>query len=503
MTTTVPTPPRGGDTTHLWLAGGDRAREQAAPRAERLPFDLLFALAVGAGLALAAAVDASDNGKLVSLLMLMLASGAASSALLRPHRFPLWLFAYLPYNTRFPFKVLGVSYLNMTTLLLGLCVVAVLASRLRRPSRLQWGVFELMVLAFVGLGALGLLRTLTLHHESSTLALLFSFKRWIAPFLFFFVVRALVESRRDVRDAVLVLCWTAVLLGAVVWFQGVQMGDRGSIERSRVGSVLGQPNSMGAFIVYYAAPLFAFFLKMKRWSLRGACLAGFLIAVRGLLFTFSRGAYLALASACAVLALLANPAYLIVAGAGAAVARLAPEVVPASVEARVADTQRRDEIYDDDLEDNLDRSSQHRLMLWRAGMAMIADHPWRGVGWHRFAGAVDEYTEEELKPGDPRDAHNAYVLVAAELGLPAFVLMLLLLAGIGASGVSLYFRKTDRFDRALALSLVGSLVGVAVSCMFGSRFTNEALISPFWMLVALLMVSRQMRPDGSLFGDQR
>jgi O-antigen ligase len=259
---------------------------------------------------------------------------------------------------------------------------------------------------------------------------------------------------------------------------------------------------MGAFLVYYGAALFAFSLKAKSWGTRGACLAGFLVAVRGLLFTFSRGAYLALGSACGLLLLLANPAAFVVAGAVAVGAKYAPEIIPSSIQARLADTGETNQIYDDRLEAKLDRSSQHRLMLWRAGMAMVADHPLQGVGWHRFSETVGQYTEVQLAKDDPDDAHNAYILVGAELGIPALALMIVVLAWIIATSLLLYFRKTEPLDRALALSVLGSAVGVVVSCLFGSRFADETLISNFWTLVALLMASRHMRSDGSLFGAQ-
>jgi O-antigen ligase len=503
MTTSLPPAEAvGGEGRHLRLVRGEPRREEVAARRERVSLDLLIVLAVGAGFAIAYTLQVSPYGKLGSLLGLTLALGAASSALLNPSRFPLWLVAYLPFNSSFPFTVLGVSSFNMTTLLLGLSVVALLSSRVRRESRLRWGPFELLVLAFAGLGALGVLRALSLRHTDSTLELLFSYKRWIMPFYVFFVVRTLLESRKDLRDAVTALLWTAALVGAVVWFDGVQLGDRHSIDESRVGSLMGQANSMGAFLVYYGTPLFAFSLKMKRWTIRGACLGGFLLAVRGLLFTLSRGAYLALASGCAVVLVFANPTYLVLVGAGGAAAKTFPELFPSSVQARLGNTNEGHEIYDDRLEDNLDRSSADRLMLWRAGMAMIADNPLRGVGWHRFGLAVHDYTEKEIKQGDPSDAHNAYILVGAELGLPALGVMLLLMGSIGASAAIVYFRKKDPFDRALALAVLGSLVGVMVSCVFGSRFADEALISYFWILVALLRVLRSMRPDGLLFEGQ-
>ena len=118
---------------------------------------------------------------------------------------------------------------------------------------------------------------------------------------------------------------------------------------------------------------------------------------------------------------------------------------------------------------------------------MARAHPLTGVGLNRFGEAIDDYapTREE---NDPYDAHEAYIKVAAEMGIPALLTMLLLLAWIGCSSLALYFRRRDPLDRSLALALLGSLTGLIVSCLFGSRFVDDNLMSQFWVLVGSVRV---------------
>jgi O-antigen ligase len=124
---------------------------------------------------------------------------------------------------------------------------------------------------------------------------------------------------------------------------------------------------------------------------------------------------------------------------------------------------------------------------------MIAEHPWEGVGLGRFPRMIGYYTEHPLKKDDPHDAHNAYILVAAESGLPAVAVLLLLFAAWAIVGLRLRFRHRHRVDRTLGLVFLGSLVGVLVSGLLGSRFSDEALVAWFWMLAGLTVAASRFR----------
>jgi len=440
---------------------------------------------VTTGLALCYRVEVSTGGKAMLGLGLFLTLAASYIAFAHPRRFPLLLVAYFPYNARFPINVAGSTSLNLTNILLLLGVVAMLSARPKQKR--PFGAIEYLLLAFLGFGFLAFLTTLFAHGGQGPQLELFRFKRWLTPFLIFFLVRRVAEDRGDLLDMIVAVLWTSTLVGALTWNDGRGSG-RSSIDKSRVGSVLGQANAMAAFLVYYSLPALALFVRTKHRATRLLCLAGFLVMVRGMLYTMSRAAYLALAVGAAVIVLLRSPLLLVVTVAAALAApEYAPGLVPSSVMTRLRVTQKGDTL-DTDLRDNLDKSSQQRLMLWDAGTGMIRAHPLRGVGLNRFGEVVGSYTAVELSEKDPNDAHNAYIKVAAEMGIPAFLTMASLLIGIGWMSLALYFRRTHLFDRALALALVGSLTGLAVSCLFGSRFTDENLMSQFWVLVGSVRV---------------
>jgi O-antigen ligase len=218
--------------------------------------------------------------------------------------------------------------------------------------------------------------------------------------------------------------------------------------------------------------------------------------MRAMLFTYSRGAYLAFAAGSVVVTLFRNP-LLLVAAAGGGVAAVAafPDLVPDSVRQRLDSTTQ--EGAQEGEAATLDRSSMLRLVIWKGAARMIAERPLQGVGLSQFPLLIGRYTEFPLAKSDPHDAHNAYVLVAAEMGIPALLLLLLFLAVLAVTAVGVYFRRRLAPDRPLALACVGMVAAICVSCMLGSRFSDESMIGYAWVIAALTVVVARLAPPPS------
>ena len=84
------------------------------------------------------------------------------------------------------------------------------------------------------------------------------------------------------------------------------------------------------------------------------------------------------------------------------------------------------------------RSADGRLLMWKTTLRMVADRPWDGVGPGRFSGVYGDYQaawlssphasdSERQVAGSSGAAFNDYLQLAAELGLPGLLLMVVVL----------------------------------------------------------------------------
>jgi O-antigen ligase len=475
-------------TTAAWAVPVRAAAAEAAP-ADSLLLGIAASLAFATAFASAYLIDLEPEGRAVSLLGLALAATAVWAALSRPPWIPFLLAAYLPFSVRFP--IVLVTAVNMTNLLVALGVVAAVRSAHRDARRVAFGWFEALLLVYLAFGVLGLAKAVSAAPEQSFADHVLVFKRWASPMVLFFVVRHVVRGRRQVLATAAAVAGAAFVVAAATCLDGYDLSGADMRPEGRVAGVIGQPNSLGAFLVYYGILFLAAAVKGRGLVTRTTALAAFLVSVRAMMFTLSRGAYLALGGATTAVLLLGNPFYLVGAGLLGSVAATVPQAIPDSVAVRLGHTFSDREVgYDEGAEESLDKSSAERLQLWRGGLAMARAEPWFGVGLGRFQQVVPLYTEDPLGEDAPRDAHNTYILTLAELGAPALALMVALLLWLAADAVAVYMRGRTRVDRMVSLGFLGTSVAVAVSCAFGSRFSDENLIGLFWILAALVRTLR-------------
>jgi putative inorganic carbon (HCO3(-)) transporter len=126
--------------------------------------------------------------------------------------------------------------------------------------------------------------------------------------------------------------------------------------------------------------------------------------------------------------------------------------------------------------------------LWRRGIGYIRRRPIVGLGANRFVTAERELSEvarRRVMAGRPVQAlvaHNSYIHIAAELGLPALVVFLALLARTARTLTSVRRRAgPDTRLGAFAHVLFASLLGYVV-CAF---FQSAAYFAFFYLCLGL------------------
>ena len=141
-----------------------------------------------------------------------------------------------------------------------------------------------------------------------------------------------------------------------------------------------------------------------------------------------------------------------------------------------------------------DVSTSARLLLWKSAAEIAKDHPLAGTGWGTFAAQYPAYRDPRENTTAGVYAHNDYVQLAAEGGIPALMLMLGILAGL-----LLQLKRSVAFkENPHALEATGLLLGSLA--LFIHAGVNFIFYFAFMNILAGLFAARAVQlitPAGS------
>ena len=138
-------------------------------------------------------------------------------------------------------------------------------------------------------------------------------------------------------------------------------------------------------------------------------------------------------------------------------------------------------------------SVNKHLVGWQAGLNMVWQHPIMGVGFGNYKAMVTRYDTTGTVREDPHVAHNAYLEIAAEMGIPALVVYLSFLVAAFVSAGKTRKRAMARGSELMAALAVGcqaSILGTAVGVFFVSGQYTKLL----WFILCMTMVMPVLVP---------
>jgi O-antigen ligase len=237
----------------------------------------------------------------------------------------------------------------------------------------------------------------------------------------------------------------------------------------RPGWVTGDPNyfSVSALL---CLPLAFCLLRahLPQWQ-RYVCIGTIILTVPALLLAASRGALMGLVAAFLAIAL-RSPRRFRILLAGSFL--LAPALVflPASPLNRLLSSGRSEQ-----------QGADTRLAHWNAGLRMVQQHWLIGIGAGNFKPLVAHF---DLKGFEPHVAHNTYLEIAAEMGLPALAVFLATIWSTLAS-LERVRRHTDpRVNDLLANAAEGLQVGL-IAYIPTALFLSVQYQKLLWLVVLL------------------
>ncbi|MFL5863020.1 MAG: O-antigen ligase family protein [Solirubrobacteraceae bacterium] len=317
--------------------------------------------------------------------------------------------------------------------------------------------------------------------ETSGVALT-STMSYVLNMLLFPIVMVAVRRREHLYWVLAAFVLGAVISTAYGFVSPAAGGSDGRLEGG-----IGDANEQAAVLVAAIPMAIALGSAMRRPFLRYLSWAGGLFCLIGVFTTLSRGGLIALGCVMVAAVLFGgrwrSKAALLLAVTALGTVTYYFAIAPLAARERVTMS-----------------NSSGRTDIWRVGWRMVQAHPLTGVGSGNFQEASVHYvqgigalTSAHLIVDVPHVAHNIYLELLADLGVPG------LLAFLGVAGFSLLAAATAarRFERQgdvdmelIARSLVLSLVAFLSADFFLSGEFSKQLWLTFALCPAVLALSR-------------
>lgn len=331
------------------------------------------------------------------------------------------------------------------------------------------------------------------YDSSAWLEDLTELKNSIFYMLLFLLVYNSVHDIKTVR----LLFFSILFVTFFASFQGLRQAldyGLGSYNESRrVAAPFGwnaaDSNRAAAFFciflpLFAAAALFCKSSGLYRW-IAFACLG---LGVFVDFFTYSRQSYFILAALALVLTL--RRSFIFALLIALAVANF-EYWIPDSAVARIEMTTRSDSsVASADVNPTAgkyDESTESRLVIWEGASQLISSRPW-GIGLNHFKREMGAYVITHAG----MDAHNFYVLLTTETGLIGPIALLLLLAALYRLGRSVEKLDDTEESKILGIGFSTSVIAVAMSNIYGSRFLEGDVMGNFWIVAALVARYRSL-----------
>lgn len=261
-----------------------------------------------------------------------------------------------------------------------------------------------------------------------------------------------------------------------------------------------QPNPYSGYLGYLApvAASLGLWAGWRWWRERrkadlflALVLAGVTMAlVAGIVMSWSRGGWLGLSAALAVVVALRNWRTAALMAAAAAILVLAITLfgtswLPSAIAGRVQDLgsylggpdPARTEITDENF------SVLERLAHWQAGARMFEDRPWLGVGIGNYGASYARYPQPHWY--EPLGhAHNVFINFAAETGILGLVVFVMFWFGVALFAARMGWAGLGWIS-ALATGVLGTWTYLTVHGLFDNLFVQHMQLQLALLLAVL------------------
>ncbi len=297
--------------------------------------------------------------------------------------------------------------------------------------------------------------------------------------LIFVAAGMVIEDRKAIRMVIIITAISLLFIDRSSLLESLSRSWTTFDESKRSGGPLAYgSNQTAAFLAQFGMFIWGLvpFVK-KKYKLIGYSLVA--VTVLTIMYTFSRGGYLAVLVSVLALGLLKDRKLLLILGLFLVTWEA---VVPAPVRERVNMTH--------DANGQLEASANERIQLWQNAELSIERNPILGTGFATFQ--FGEHVD------NLKDTHNWYVKVLVETGIVGFIITLFLLQQLIATPFRLFRKATDPLYRGLGLGLLLAVCSCIIANCFGDRWTYLEITGLLWVLVAAAIRASSLPSETSV-----
>lgn len=371
-----------------------------------------------------------------------------------------------------------------TTALLGLILVtaAAYAIRLFRDKTMKFrvSILDYFVVLF---GIVLLYSTVTSYTQANSMLSLVIHMAYI---LFYFILVNTIKNRQQLylMIALLVLSTTLISLYGLYQLKTVGATSEAWIDttlfediKARVGSTFENPNVLGEYLVLIIPIAIAMLWGQKRWISRLVTLGLIAIMLACLVYTYSRGAYVALMLTFAVFAVFRDKRFVILGIIGL---MMLPFVLPPSVINRFTSIGNLS-----------DSSSYYRISVLLGSWKIVQDY-WPsgiGLGLEPFKLIYPKYS---LNAAYAHHSHNIYIQLLIETGIAGFVVFLAMMVVYYKATLTGFYKTKDRFVSTFMIAVASGMTGYLAQGMVENIWYNNKVLLTFWVMLAFGMIAKAL-----------
>lgn len=323
-------------------------------------------------------------------------------------------------------------------------------------------------------------------------------RMWSITSLYFVMSRLFTTEKRLKR-----FLWMYLIpLAGVILFATYVHYTRGFSKAGSINAMyplVKEHTSYGAMIALYVPAAFAFaFLVKDKIDRKAFSLSIFLIVMAGLIFSYTRAAWVSVAGAVGVLLLLLLR---IKAWQFWSLSALAGLVLLMNLQPILDKLQDNNQDSSDDLGEHVesisnistDASNLERINRWNSALRMFKERPitgW-GPGTYQFVYAPFQNPREKTiistNNGDVGNAHSEYIGPLAEQGFPGALLVILFLFLLSRTAVKVIYRSQGS-QRLFAIALFMGLVTYFTHGFLNNFLDMDKCAVPVWGFCAALVM---------------